>query len=118
MQQTSDNTITQLENDLRENHEQQLQQATEVIASSQADTQQKQQQLNTMEQIRQSSLQEDLIVKSLADHEIPGCVAEIDEQIIRVVCPQKTAQEGSPTEILKLVSGYCNQHQTMELRFE
>ena len=118
MQQTPDSTMTQLEKDLRENHEQEMQQATEIIASSQTDTQQKQQQLNTLEQIRQSSLQEELIVQSLADSNIPGCLAEIEEQVIRVICPEQNEGQIAPSEILKVVSGYCNHHQTMELRFD
>ena len=72
----------------------------------------------TVDQIQQTQQTELAIVNALTENGLDGCLAELDDDLIRVACPKSLEGTDNASLIMKIVSSLMDGQQIPEVTFQ
>ena len=111
-----DELLTGQTEDEKRNTEIQNNEAT--VSSGSATTEQKQEALQQVDQIQQTQQTELAIVNALTENGLDGCLAELDDDLIRIACPKSLEGTDNASLIMKIVSSLMDGQQIPEVTFQ
>lgn len=113
-----EDSLATMQRQLEDKHTTDTQNSRSVVASPSATTEEKQEALQQVGLIEQRQSMEDTIVQALGEAGLDGCVAELDDEVVRIGCPKTLAGAENASKIMKIAADQLRDEHVPEVIFK
>ena len=111
-------SLATMQQQLQDKHNAQAQNSQSIVASPSASTEEKQDALQQAGQVEQNKKTEETIVAALSQAGMEGCVAELEDEVVRIGCPKTLAGAENASKIMKIAADQLQDERVLEVTFK
>ena len=104
-------SLATMQQQLQDKHNAQAQNSQSIVASPSASTEEKQDALQQAGQV-------ETIVAALSQAGMEGCVAELEDEVVRIGCPKTLAGAENASKIMKIAADQLQDERVPEVTFK
>ena len=108
-------SLATMQQQLQDKHNAQAQNSQAIVASPSASTEEKH---DALQQVEQNRKTEETIVAALSQAGMEGCVAELQDEVVRIGCPKTLAGAENASKIMKIAADQLQDERVPEVTFK